>query len=99
LSVDIENEGIHGSPLLIALCYYVLSPRPAYLRDVDEAVDPVLHAYEKPEIGEVLHLPLHHRARRIFFRKLLPGVGPQLLEAEGYSFLLRVDVQDLQLDD
>src|SRR5262249_14166391 len=73
-------------------------PDPAHVADVQEAVDALLDLDEGAVVGEVAHHPLDDGVRRVALGHLVPGVGLDLLDAQGDLLLLLVDVQDLHLD-
>jgi hypothetical protein len=71
---------------------------PAHLRDVDQALDARLQLHEGAVAHHVDDLAGDARADGVLLGDLLPGVGRQLLQAQGDLAALLVDVEDHHLD-
>src|SRR5262249_39163203 len=71
---------------------------PAHVADVQQAVDALLDLDEGAVVGQVADGAADDRALRVALGDLVPGVGLDLLHAQGDFLLLLVDVEDLHLD-
>src|SRR6185437_1672522 len=98
LDVDVEHLdldrvalGVVGDRLLARL-------RPVEVGEVDHAVDVAGQADEEAELGDVLDLALELAADRVLLDEGAPRVGQGLLEAEADAPLLRVDIEQHDLD-
>src|SRR5467141_5462603 len=67
---------------------------PAHFGNVHQAFDPLLQLNEHAIVHDPDHLALHLPARRIFLRSAHPGIGRQLLQAQRYTLLFLVNLQD-----
>ena len=99
LGVDIQDDHVHLLAFLHHLTGVTDFFRPGEVADVDQAIDPRFDLDENPEVGDVTDLAAQHRTRGIPLRNLLPGVGHQLLHAQGDLLTFVVDVQDLDFHD
>ena len=71
---------------------------PRHLGNVDQALDPRLELDEGAVVREADHLPPHARFPRVFAFDVLPRIGASLLEAQGHPLLLRVELENHDLD-
>src|SRR5262249_50610170 len=71
---------------------------PAHVADVQQAVDALLDLDEGAVVGEVADDAGDHRVGRVALGDLVPGVGHDLLHAQGDLLLVLVDVEHLDLD-
>src|SRR5579862_523933 len=71
---------------------------PAHLGDMDQPLDPRLQFDEGAVVGNVGDAALELGAGRIFELDALPGVGFELLHAQGNALRLRVEADHLDLD-
>src|SRR5690606_36500906 len=72
-------------------------PRPAHLADVDETLDALLQLDERAVVRDRHDLAAHARADRILPLDVLPRIGQQLLEPEGDTLAVPVDVEHLHV--
>ena len=72
--------------------------RPRHLGDMNEALDPLLQLDEGSVVGDRYDLSTHPRAHRIFLVDVGPRVGKKLLEAQGNSFAVPIDVENLHVE-
>ncbi len=73
-------------------------PRPAHLRDMDEALDTAFQFDERTVVRDRHDLATHSCADRILLLDILPRMRLELLEAERDPLAIPVDVEDLDLD-
>jgi hypothetical protein len=71
---------------------------PGHLGDVDEALDALLELHERAVVGEAHDLALDAHAHRVLQRGRRPGIGLELLVAQGDALAVAVELQDLDLD-
>ncbi len=64
------------------------------LGDVDEAFDAIFHFGKGAEVGELGDLGVDNFARGIALGQGLPRIGLQLLDTQGESLVLNIDVED-----
>src|SRR5262249_19627800 len=95
--VDVRDLGLDLVADLEVLARLV-DPLVPDLRDVDEALDPVLDLAEDAEVRDARHRTLDARSDREALRKGLPRVGGELLDAEGDALVVDVDAEDDGLD-
>ncbi len=77
----------------------VLDPLvPGHLGDVNQALDAILEFDEDTVVGNGNDLASHDGTDRVLVVGLLPGVGPNLLVAQGNPLGLGVKLEDLDLD-
>src|SRR5690606_6234121 len=98
LVVDGEDDRLDLVALAVEVGRVVDALRPAEVRLVDHAVDALFDADEHAVIGERADLALDDVARVVLLGEDGPGIGLELLEAEGDALVLRVDVEDDGLD-
>ena len=67
---------------------------PAQLGDVDEAFDALFELDEDAVVDDADDFAFNFAARGIFFRGVHPGIGHQLLQAEGNALLFFVELQN-----
>ena len=68
------------------------------LADVDQSLEPLLHAHEGPEVDELRDGAGNDIADRVLRHRLLPWIGLQPPNREADATSLVVDVDDLGLD-
>ena len=71
---------------------------PGHLGDVDQTLDTIFKLHEGAVGHDVDHLALHALVDRVTLFHAIPGRGRLLLDAEGNTFALEVDSQNLDLD-
>src|SRR5206468_9873571 len=71
---------------------------PAHVADMQQAIDAFLDLDEGTIVGEVAYGAGNDRSWGIAFGHFVPGVGLDLLHAQGDFLLFLVDVEDLDLD-
>src|SRR5262249_7848796 len=97
VDVDAEDHRVDVVTLLVDLGGVLDLLRPMEVRDVHEAVDPLLDLDEEPEVGDALHLPAHLRAHGVVDPDELPRVRLGLLEPERDAAVHRVDIENLDV--
>src|SRR5581483_1184454 len=74
-------------------------PLGAQLGNVNQSLDAFFDAHENAEIGDARHLAFDFGAHRVALGDDLPGIGRELLDAEGKALVFDVDAEHLGLDD
>src|ERR1019366_5363471 len=96
--VHSENHGLDG----LANFYYVArspnSLRPRHFRNVNQAFNPGLEFDERPEIGDAAYRAAHAFSGLVFFGDGVPRMRLELLQADRYAMLVRVDLDNLGFD-
>src|SRR5208337_1797631 len=87
-----DHLGPDGVPHLEA--GYLVPPQ---LGDMDQAFDTLFHFHEETEVGNVSDGPGHDGTHRKALIDGFPGVGGQVLDAQGKAFIFLIDVKYLGL--
>src|SRR5687768_1644130 len=72
--------------------------RPGHLGDVDQSFDAAFQLDEGAVVHDAYDFALHPAANAVFLRHGLPGVGGELLHAEGNTFLFGIELEHHYLD-
>src|SRR5690606_6434518 len=98
LLVDIEDHDLHFVVDLYHLRRVDVLVGPVHLGDVHQTLDTLFQLGEAAVVGEVGDLGAHAGALGVAAGDLDPGVGAQLLQAQGDAVALAVELEDLDLD-
>ena len=98
LLVDGEDDRLDDVALLDHLLRVADLACPRHVADVQQTIDAFLDLDEGAVVGEVAHPATNDRADRVLVLDQVPRVVLDLLHAEGDLLLLRVDVEDDDVD-
>ena len=70
----------------------------ADLRDVQEALDELIHHDDGAEVENLRHLASLNGATWVLGADLIPGVAQHLLDTQGETLLLGIDAEHHRLD-
>ena len=96
--IDRKHHRLHFFAFLEDLGWVADLLGPRQIADVQQSIDPFFDLDERAVVGDVPHLALDHRARRILLGNAFPRVLLDLLHAEADFLLVLVDLQHLHLD-
>ena len=96
--VDIENHDFDLLADLRELRRMSDLARPRHLGDMDQSFDAALELDERAVVHDADHFALHPGADAVFLRHGVPGVGGELLHAEGDALLFGVELEHHDLD-
>ena len=97
-NVDIQHHGLDGLTLFEHLGRMLHPLFPGNVGHVDQAIDPLFDTHKNSEIGDIADNPRDNASLRVLLFQRLPGIGGGLLQTEGDSFGLGVDIQDHHRD-
>src|SRR5450755_4049725 len=95
LWLHVEHDGLH---LVAGLHHFrgmLHAAAPGHLRDMDQAFDSRFEFYKSPVIGHADDMADYPALRSVSLLDALPRIGVHLLQAEGNTFLLAVELEDL----
>jgi len=96
--IDAEHHGFHFVPHIEHLGRVANLFRPGHFGDVDQPLDPFFDFDEGAVIGQADHAPVDTRADGVLALRAGPGIGHQLLEAEGDPLVIAVEAEHHDLD-
>ena len=98
LGIDIEQHDLDLLPFIEQLggIFHVVGP--AHFGDVDQAFDPVLQLDERAVVGQADHFTFDFFTHGIPLFDVFPGVGLELLETQGDTGFLLVEIEDHDVD-
>src|SRR2546421_517418 len=76
--------------------FYTLGP--THVAHVNQPIDTLFNLNECAEVGDTDHAAFDMRAYRITMSGVLPGIRSELLEAERYSLLVGIVLQNLYVN-
>src|SRR5579862_5360249 len=98
LRVDVEHLRLDGLALLVGLDRLFALLVPGEVGEMDHAVDVLIEPDEQAELGDRFDLALDRAARRMRLGEGFPRIVLGLLEAQGDTALVGIDLQHLHVD-
>src|ERR1700722_19004010 len=96
--IDAENDSVNFVAGLDQLGRMLEALGPGHLREVNQAFNALLKFNERAVVGNGKDAAVNFGSDRIALRRVEPGIGRQLLEAERDALLFFVELENLDLN-